>query len=94
MQFHAVHRQPNSERRTPSNRDIPWLVIARFVCRKDKDFVWSQREAIKKTENYKDEFFVPDLVKVLAEEGVKFREAVHCARKVFNLKENCNAKTS
>ena len=56
MQFHAVHRQPNGERRIPGNRDTPQHIIARFVCRKDRDFVWSQREAIKKTENYKDAF--------------------------------------
>ena len=30
-------------------------------------------------------FFVPDLVKELAEESVKLREAVRCARRVFNL---------
>ena len=67
MQFHAVHRQPNGGRRTLGNSDTPQHIIARFVCRKDRDFVWSQREAIKKTENYKDAFFVPDLVKELAE---------------------------
>ena len=85
MQFHAVHRQPNGGRRTPGNSDTPRHIIARFVCRKDRDFIWSQREAIKKTENYKDAFFVPDLVKELAEEGAKLREAVRCARRVFNL---------
>ena len=85
MQFHAVHRQPNGERRILGNRDTPRHIIARFVCRKDRDFVWSQREAIKKTEKYKHAFFVPDLVKELADEGAKLREAVHCARRVFNL---------
>ena len=30
-------------------------------------------------------FFVPDLVKELAEEGAKLREAARCARRVFNL---------
>ena len=48
MQFHAVHRQPNGGRRTPGNSDTPRHIIARFVCRKDRDFIWSQREAIKK----------------------------------------------
>ena len=85
MQFHAVHRQPNGGRRTPGNSDTPRHIIARSVCRKDRDFVWSQREAIKKTGNYKDAFFVPDLVKELAKEGAKLREAVHCARRAFNL---------
>ena len=28
---------------------------------------------------------MPDLVKELADEGAKLREAVHCARRVFNL---------
>ena len=57
MQFHAVHHQPNGERRTLGNRDKPRHIIDRFVCRKDRDFVWSQGEAIKKTENYKDALF-------------------------------------
>ena len=57
MQFHAVRRQPNGERRTPENRDTPRHIIARFVCRKDRNFVWRQGEAIKKTENFKDAFF-------------------------------------
>ena len=83
MQFHAVHRQPNSGRRTQGNSDTPRHIIARFVCRKDRDFVWIQREAIKKTENYKDAFFVPDLVKELAQEGAKLREAVRCSRRFF-----------
>ena len=56
MQFHAVHRQSNGER-IPGNRDTPRHIIARFICRKDRDFIWSQREAIKKTETYKDLFF-------------------------------------
>ena len=69
MQFLAVYRQPNGGRRTPGNSDTQRHIIARFVCRKDKDLVWSQREAIRKTENYKDVFFAPDLVKELAEEA-------------------------
>ena len=81
----AVHRQPDGERRTPGNRDTPWHITARFVCRKDRDFAWRQREAIKKTENYKDAFFVPDLVKELVDEGAKLREAARCGRRVFNL---------
>ena len=57
MQFHAVHLQPDGERRTRGNRDKPRHIIDGFVCRKARDFVWSQGEAIKKTENYKDAFY-------------------------------------
>ena len=84
MQFHAVHRQPNGGRRTPGNSDTPRHIIARFVCRKGR-FCLESKEAIKKTENYKNAFVVPDLVKELAEEGAKLREAVRCARRVFSL---------
>ena len=43
MQFHAVHRQPNGERRIPGNRDTPRHIIARFVCRKDRLCLESKR---------------------------------------------------
>ena len=65
MQTHAVH----GDRRTPGNRETSRHIILRFICRKDRDFVWSQREATKKTKLQRRVFV--NLVTELAEEGFK-----------------------
>ena len=59
-----------------SKPDNPRHIIARFISRKDRDLVWSQRDEIKKTEHFSDAFFVPDLVKKYAEEGFTLRQAL------------------
>ena len=53
MKFHAVHRvgRPRGKTRGGSHGSKPdnlRHIIARFISRKDRDLVWSQRDEIKR----------------------------------------------
>ena len=87
MRFHAVHRVGQQQKRKggPNVTQAPRHIIARFLSHKDRDLVWKKREKIKETEHFKD-IFVPDLCKQDAEEGFKLRQALRCARNVFEMK--------
>ena len=56
MKFHAVHRVGRTREKTRggsyrSKPDNPRRIIARFISRKDRYLVWSQRDEIKKQQN-------------------------------------------
>ena len=52
---------------------------------KRQRFCLESKGSNKKDRKLQGLFFMPDLVKELPEEGAKLQEAVHCARRVFNL---------
>ena len=50
MRFHAVHRvgpQRDQRRCSLNQSSAPRHIIARFVCREDRDYVWKNRHKIK-----------------------------------------------
>ena len=56
MKFHTVHPvgRPRGKTRGGSygsKPDNPRHIIARFISRKDRDLIWSQRDEIKKNQN-------------------------------------------
>ena len=73
IKFQAVHRvgSPRDQRRKRfgDKPPMPRHIIARFLSRKDRNFVWENRGKLKGSENYKEAFFVPDLTKEYAQEG-------------------------
>ena len=88
MRFQGVHRVDRGADNHPARSrrgKQPRHIIARFVCRKDRDLVWKQKEKIKETEHFKQAFFVQDLPKEDANEEYKLRRAMKCARNVFNM---------
>ena len=62
LRFHAVHRVgPVREARqsfTIQKRQTPRHIIARFLCRQDRNMVWESRDRIKETENFREAFFL------------------------------------
>ena len=72
LRFHAVHRVgPVREARQSlitEKCQTPRHIIARFLCRQDRNMVWERRDKIKEPENFREAFFVPDLCKEYAEE--------------------------
>ena len=57
MKFHAVHcvGRPHGKTRgeSPAGKpDNSHHIIARFISRKDRNFVWSQQDEIKKKEHF------------------------------------------
>ena len=79
IKFQAVHRvgPPRDQRRKHfgDKPPLPRHIIARFLSRKDRNFVWENRGKLKGSENYKEAFFVPDLTKEYAQEGYVLRQA-------------------
>ena len=47
--------------------------------------IWESRDRIKETENFKEEFVVPDLCKEYAEESYVLRQALKIARGKYNI---------
>ena len=62
MGFHAVHRigKPQPERNRP--------IIARFVCREDKERVWSQKRQLKNSRRFEDAHITLDYAREIQEE--------------------------
>ena len=87
IRFHALHRVGQQRKRKggPNVTQAPRHIITIFLSCKDRDLAWKNREKIKEIVHFKDEFFVPDLCKQDAEEGLKLRQALRCARNVFKM---------
>ena len=89
LRFHAVHRVgPVREARQSlitEKRQTSRHIIARFLCRQNRNMVWESRDRIKETENFREAFFVPDLCKEYAEESYILRQALKIARGKYNI---------
>ena len=59
IRFHAVHRVGKAR----PDRIRP--IIARFVCREDRDTVWSKRRKIKDSTEYDDPYITEDYAKAI-----------------------------
>ena len=55
------------------------------MSRKDRNYVWENREKLKGSENYKGAFFVPDLAKEYAQEGYVLRQASKLAKEKYSI---------
>ena len=62
VRFHAVHRvgKPAVGKTRP--------IIARFVCREDRDLVWSRKKDLKNSAIYQDAYFTQDYAKAIQQE--------------------------
>ena len=57
MRFHTVHRCSLNQSSAPRH------IITKFDCHEDKDYVWQNQHKMKDFKEFKEAFFVPDLVK-------------------------------
>ena len=59
VRFHAVHRvgKPAVGKTQPIN--------ARFVCRKDRDFIWSRKKNLKNSTTYWDAYITQDYAQAI-----------------------------
>ena len=62
IRFHAVHRvgKPAVGKTRP--------IIARFVCREDRDLVWSRKKDLKNSTTYQDVCITQDYAKAIQQE--------------------------
>ncbi|CAH3165715.1 unnamed protein product [Porites lobata] len=62
IRFHAVHRI--GKRKENKHRPI----IARFVCREDRDQVFARKKGIKESTRFKDAYITADYAKAIQDE--------------------------
>ena len=74
VRFHAVHRvgRPAVGKTQP--------VIARFVCREDRDLVWSRKTDLKNSTTYRDAYIIQDYAKAIQQERRTLIKAMKKAR--------------
>ena len=62
VRFHAVHRvgKPAVGKTRP--------IIARFVCREDRDLVWTKKKYLKNSTTYRDAYITQDNAKAIQQE--------------------------
>ena len=77
-------RYTGSERRPKPDRCRP--IIARFVCRDDRDRVWLERGKIKQSTTYPDAYITKDYARAIQEERQKLIKAMMKARDEHGLK--------
>ena len=81
VRFHAVHRvgKPAVGKTRP--------IIARFVCREDRDLVWSRKKDLKNSTTYQDAYITQDYAKAIQQERRTLIKAMKKARTLgFNSK--------
>lgn len=74
MRFHAVHRVGKPRKGKPR------AIIARFVCREDKDLVYSQRNLLKESVRFEDAYITLDYPAAVQEERAILIKAMLKAR--------------
>ena len=81
IRFHAVHRVGKKIhcRRRP--------IIARFVCREDRDKVWSKRGKLKESMTHADAYITQDYARAIQEERKVLIKAMMKAREEHGLND-------
>ena len=74
IRFHAVHRVGKKIQ----GRCRP--IIARFVCREDRERVWSERGKIKSSSSHTDAYITEDYARAIEEERKTLIKAMIKAR--------------
>ena len=74
IRFHAVHRI--GKRKENKHRPI----IARFVCREDRDQVFARKKGIKESTRFKDAYITADYAKAILDERRKLIKAMFKAK--------------
>lgn len=74
IRFHAVHRI--GKRKENKHRPI----IARFVCREDRDQVFARKKGIKESTRFKDAYITADYAKAIQDERRKLIKAMFKAK--------------
>ena len=74
IRFHAVHNlgKPAVGKTRP--------IIARFVCRQDRDMVWSKKKDLKNSTSYQDAYITQDYAKAIQQERRPLIKAMKKAR--------------
>ena len=79
IRFHAVHRVGKQTEGRPRR------IIARFVCREDRDLVWSRRGKLKHSTVFENAYITEDYARAIQEERKVLIKAMIKAREELGL---------
>ena len=79
LQFHAIHRV--GKRRSSDETSKAYPIIARFLCREDRDLVLKAKGRLQNSSQYKNVYITQDYAKAIQMERKVLIKAMFLARK-------------
>lgn len=76
IRFHAVHRVG----KVAADRTRP--IIARFVCREDRELVWSKKKELKNSTTFQDSYITQDYARAIQQERRSLIKAMKKAQEL------------
>ena len=80
IQFHAVHRVGKPRSTDDQSDAYPRPIIARFLCREDRDTVFRAKGRLKKSSTFKDAYITQDYARAIQMERKTLIKAMFEAR--------------
>ena len=80
IQFHAVHRVGKPRSTVDASDTSPRPIIARFLCRKDRDTVFRTKGKLKKSVRFKDAYITQDYARAVQLERKTLIKTIYQAR--------------
>ena len=77
IQFHPVHRIGKPREATDAN---PRPIIARFLCREDRDIIYRVKNRLKKSRRFENAYIMEDYAQAIRLEGKLLIKAMFLAR--------------
>ena len=81
LQFHAIHRVGKRRSSDETSKAYPTPIIARFLCREDRDSVLKAKGRLRNSSQYKNVYITQDYAKAIQMERKVLIKAMFLARK-------------
>ncbi|KAK2564648.1 hypothetical protein P5673_012128 [Acropora cervicornis] len=81
LQFHAIHRVGKRRSSNETSKAYPRPIIARFLCREDRDSVLKAKGRLRNSSQYKNVYITQDYAKAIQMERKVLIKAMFLARK-------------
>ena len=81
LQFHAIHRVGKWRSSEETSKAYPRPIIARFLCREDRDSVLKAKGRLRNSSEYKNVYITQDYAKAIRMERKVLIKAMFLARK-------------
>ena len=81
LQFHAIHRVGKRRSSDETSKAYPRPIIARFLCREDRDMVLKAKGRLRNSSQYENVYITQDYAKAIQMERKVLIKAMFLARK-------------
>ena len=81
LQFHAVHRVGKRRSSDETSKVNPRPIIARFLCREDRDMVLKAKGSLRNSSQYENLYIIQDYAQTIQMERIVLIKAMFLARK-------------